>query len=76
MNYFLALVKDVINIISEEKTNSLRSHFLTFFNRNRNIVGEIKPNTIFLWKTNMWISGGFPIFKFEFNEPLIGVPKE
>jgi len=60
--------QDVMNIISEEKTNSLRNHFLTFFNRNRNIVGEIKPDTIFLWKTNMWISGSFPIFKFEFNE--------
>ncbi|HMC00078.1 MAG TPA: hypothetical protein VKN14_03475 [Flavobacteriaceae bacterium] len=59
--------KDVITLIAEEKTSSLKNHFLTFFNQDRRFVGEIQSDKILLWKTNMWISGGFPIFEFEFN---------
>ena len=60
--------KDVIAHIFEHKKSNFKSHFFTFFHRKKHLVGEVKSDEILLWKTNYWISGGFPVFKLEFNE--------
>lgn len=60
--------KEVEQLIELEEESTLLNHFLNVFSRDFRAKGEIKSNSIKIWRQGFWNMTVYPIFILDFNE--------
>lgn len=60
--------KDLENLIEEERENTFAHHLFNCLFGKFGTKGEIKSNSVFLWRQDFWVGSSYSVFKFEFDK--------